>query len=339
MVTANKSPSKRAIQDTHKDGSRHYEVPNDDGTTTRLPSVTTILQAVSKPALINWMAKTERELVSAVSYQLHKDMHDAESKKPMSREAWLNTLSNRLGKEKAGHRAARKAADIGTQVHALAEWTLKLELNLDVGKAPELTTKAAENAFAAWVEWRDSVHLKPKVVEQTVWSREHGYAGTMDLLAEVNGVLSVVDWKTGKAVYPEARLQVVSYARAIDEMGHGAAPDAYVVRLPKVAADGFEAVRIPAEKHAPLFEVFLGVAHLWHFLEDSKPPRTSKHKPATTADDMAAGLLASLAKAKERGEVRELLEQHGSLVEQLQREAPERAREVEAFALAWEGGA
>jgi hypothetical protein len=34
--------------------------------------------------------------------------------------------------------------------------------------------------------------------------------GTMDLLAEVNGEVTLVDFKTGKAIYPEAFLQSVA---------------------------------------------------------------------------------------------------------------------------------
>jgi RecB family exonuclease len=40
---------------------------------------------------------------------------------------------------------------------------------------------------------------------------EQGYAGTADLIARVGPKTFVIDYKTGKAVYPEARLQVEAY--------------------------------------------------------------------------------------------------------------------------------
>lgn len=198
-----------------------------------LPSVTTILSVISKPALINWAAKVEREMVLAVSSDLYID---APTDTKMSRQAWLATMQTRLGKAKAATKELARAAEIGTQAHALIEWTLLKELVSAPGPEPKISAKAGY-AFAAWQKWRDSVKLKPILVEQVVWSKTYGYAGTMDLLAEVDGKLTVVDWKTGKAIYPEAFLQNAAYRHAIREMGHANPVQGMVVRLPKLEGD------------------------------------------------------------------------------------------------------
>src|ERR1700756_5125870 len=211
-------PTKR----DNRNGGRWYNI---DGI--ELPSVTTILSIVAKPALIAWSAKVEREMVTNASAQLYEDIAGTPR---MSKAAYLMSLATRLGKEKASQKALQKASEIGSQAHALIEWNLRATLMQDAGPSPRIVD-AAQWAFMAFEDWKKSVNLKPIWIEQTVWSKQHGYAGTMDLLAEVDGKLTVVDWKTGKAIYPEAYLQNAAYRHALREMGHGDPVQGIIVRL------------------------------------------------------------------------------------------------------------
>lgn len=257
--------------DTYK--GRFYEI---DGR--QYPSVTTILGVIGKPALVNWAAKVERELVSEVSADLYTD---AAGTPAMSRTAWLTTLQARLGKEKAHKKELAKAAEIGSQVHALVEWTLKGELCHKVGPSPMISDKA-QWAFMAWEDWRKRVDLKPIFVEQTVWSTEWGYAGTLDLLAEVEGKLTVLDWKTGKAVYAEDHLQNAAYRHAIREMGHGDPVQGIVVRLPKVETDPeFEAVTVTREE-GYLFGQFLRAMGLWEWQREMESEKENADAELST---------------------------------------------------------
>jgi hypothetical protein len=63
------------------------------------------------------------------------------------------------------------------------------------------------------------VNLEPLAIERTVYCLECGYAGTLDLYARVKGVLTVLDWKSGKAIYPEAFLQNLAYRHAATRGG------------------------------------------------------------------------------------------------------------------------
>ena len=65
----------------------------------------------------------------------------------------------------------------------------------------------------SWRDWARSAALEPLTIERTVYCEVCGYAGTLDLYARVRGVLTVLDWKSGKAIYPEAFLQNVACAR------------------------------------------------------------------------------------------------------------------------------
>jgi hypothetical protein len=119
----------------------------------------------------------------------------------------------------------------------------------------------AQWAFRAFETWATRVHLKPVRIERIVVSKVHGYAGTADLIARVDGVLSLIDFKTGKAIYPEAHLQSVAYGVALEEMGYAALPG-LIVRLPKLETDaGFEVRAVPPV--AELFPVFMAAKQLW----------------------------------------------------------------------------
>lgn len=249
-----RAPSMPTIQDRRQTrAGRFYEI---DGHS--YPSVTTILQIINKPALLNWMAKAERDMVLTVSAQLYEDV--AETPR-MTQEAWRATMESRLGIVKAGHKQAAKAAEIGSQVHALVEWNLHKEMGHKVGPEPKVADKALWG-FMAWEDWRKSVDLKPLFIEQVVYSERHGYAGTLDLIAEVSGKLAVIDWKTGKSIYEEAHLQNAAYRQAVREMGHGDPVQGLIVRLPKVDTDPeFEVVEALDEKES--FEAFLNFLRGW----------------------------------------------------------------------------
>jgi len=243
------------------------------------PSVTTILQVIGKPALVAWSAKVEREMVKEVSARLYSQCQSLPE--PISGPQWLLRLEDMLGKEKAHTKELAKAGEIGSQVHALIEFTLRMELCEKVGPSPALEPKA-QFAYASWQKWRQSVKFKPILVEFTVVSHKHGYAGTADLLAEVNGVLTLVDWKTGKAVYKEAHLQNAAYREAVREMGLGNAEQGLILRLPKTEADpDFEAV--PALPEAQCLKTFLTAKDLWTDMQEPK------EVPAAHASQAAPG--------------------------------------------------
>ncbi len=241
---------------TRHDGpsGRFYQIDGE-----MLPSVTHILQVIGKPALINWAANQERTLVSEAAADLYMDLAGVPT--PMPRTAYLTTLQGRVGKAKAHSKELAKAGEIGTQVHALVEWNLRRSMGQVTGPEPRVFDDA-QWAFMAWQDWASSVDLKPIFIEQTVYSRTYGYAGTMDLLAEVQGVPTLIDFKTGKAIYGEAHLQNVAYQVALAEMGHSQAKAGLIVRLPKVQTDpAFEVAAVAPI--ADLLPVFLATKALW----------------------------------------------------------------------------
>lgn len=271
-----KAPTRQVVDQGYGRVSRRYTIP---GTDEAYDSVTSILSVIGKPALINWAANTERTLVTDAAADLYEDL-PLEGKK-MGRPAFIATLQARLGKLKAHQKELAKAAEIGSQVHALVEWTLRKEKGEVVGDSPRLGDRA-QWAFMVWEEWRRGVVLKPLSIEQTIWSTTHRYAGTLDLLAELTldagPVTAVLDWKSGKAIYEEAILQNAAYVQALIEMGHAKAPVwGVIVRVPKVDTDPAPEMRIvtPAEQREA-FQAFLHAKALWDWQQSLKKMEEAK---------------------------------------------------------------
>jgi len=219
------------------------------------PSVTTILDIIAKPALGPWYAKEERRYFEAAMLEVLS--------KPGARdpEYVLTAVAEAVTGVKAADRAKQQAASIGTAMHAGIEWALRTQLGEDAGSEPRLPDAAAW-AVESWKDWAKSVSLEPLAIERTVYCEVCGYAGTLDLYARVSGVLTVLDWKSGKAIYPEAFLQNVAYRHAATRRGLPSA-QGLIVRLPKYQDDpAWEAMPVP---EALTIEDFRAALRLWRW--------------------------------------------------------------------------
>jgi len=273
-----------------KGSGRHYQIPT---TGALLPSVTTILDAIGKPALVPWAANQERTLVTEAAATLYAQLLGQPA---LEKPAYISALTNALGTTKAHTTALAKAAEIGTQVHKHIEWVLRKELRQVVATSPPPLSPKALVAYQKFAAWRETVSLVPQRIEQVVWSSTHGYAGTLDLLATItiHGVPcpAVLDWKSGKAIYPEALLQNTAYVAALAEMGHAPGPvHGVIVRLPKLESDPVPEIKIiPPGSQAALFEVFLKVKGLWEWLQEQERARQdARTRPAVSNSSQGNG--------------------------------------------------
>lgn len=121
-----------------------------------------------------------------------------------------------------GHNAdliARHAAKEGTQVHEAAE---DLVLGREVTWMDDYGR--AKYSEITWIQicrfaefWKKH---KPKLIssEEFVYSDTHRYAGTADLLVEMDGEVWLLDIKTSKHLHKSYNLQLSAYATAMEEM-------------------------------------------------------------------------------------------------------------------------
>ncbi len=242
-----------------KEPKRKYTVRNgltqEPHQAIEVPSVTTVLECLDKPALPWWGMKTglealrtlvEMELLTiGFNGQSHGFMRPGEAafllpyinEDREQKDALVDLVSEY--KLTTNHVKA-KAADRGTSVHNFLEAWCAIGAEPDVNAVPweEKGYVLGLKAFLA-----DAVGLEPEMMEVTVASIVHGYAGRFDLLAKTTQDMRVVtkiyprnppkyttvpagkrlliDLKTSKDIYPTHLLQLEAYEGGLVECGYG----------------------------------------------------------------------------------------------------------------------
>lgn len=158
-----------------------------------VPGVTTILGVLNKPGIPKWAANAVAEYV-ADHREAVEHLYDA-GRGPM-----IGALKDIPWQKRDD------AADRGTTFHDFAERLLRGE-EVDV---PEEQQPLVEHA----ISFLEDYDVQPVLIEAAVASREHRYAGTLDLIADSKLGRIALDWKSGKRIYPTTALQVAAYAFA-----------------------------------------------------------------------------------------------------------------------------
>ena len=176
---------------TRRNYGRGHGYKDPDGH--KIQGVTTwINQGTAKPALVGWAAKT------AAGYAV--DNWDQLTEMSVSER--LTTI------QKEWRGTNKQAMATGTEVHAIAERLVKGE-TVDV---PEHIAGHVD----AYTRFLDEWEPAPIVVEGVVGNLDvtPGYAGTLDLIADMRGERWLIDLKTGKSVWGEVGLQLAAYRYA-----------------------------------------------------------------------------------------------------------------------------
>lgn len=129
--------------------------------------------------------------------------------------------------------------------------------NPDTAALEELTLEeyTAIMSFANWFN-----EVKPTIIDRefVVWGE--GYAGTIDLLCEIDGQKWIIDFKTSKSIFDEHKLQVAAYKYA-----YGSPTDAIKIAILQVGYSqnkkGFKFTEI--ENPETHFEDFKSAQYIW----------------------------------------------------------------------------
>jgi len=133
------------------------------------------------------------------------------------------------------------------------------------------------NAVAALDLLRRERNLVPMGAECFVWSRDYGYAGTVDLAADTGeGRVDLYDWKTSGALYPEVWLQLAAYATAFTASYGIEVRRIYPVRLDRgqPTLTGPRRVHYEADEYmewpeiADAFEAYMGAQDLGKWIRE-----------------------------------------------------------------------
>jgi len=175
----------------------------------RIPSVTTLLGNLSKPALPWWAAKMGAEAVRERILDL--DLAAVEDWKPADQAAFADeafTLAQR-----AHINIMQDAGKKGSAVHAAIE---QFHTEFFTAEPPTDDPRALA-AWEAFLAWWATAALTCVSTERMIVDPDGRYSGRLDLLLEDSASLwYVCDIKTSKGVWPEMILQNAGYAAAIE---------------------------------------------------------------------------------------------------------------------------
>ncbi len=137
--------------------------------------------------------------------------------------AKLKAIARQASSAAADYRDA--AARRGDRVHFYAENIALRAMGKphQAAQAREALKENNEGAFAdRFDEWWEQFKVRPLAAEVTVWNSEVGYAGTLDLVAEIGGRVCLIDFKTkgtdrngrAKSLDPKVVMQLAAGVKA-----------------------------------------------------------------------------------------------------------------------------
>ncbi len=133
----------------------------------KYPTVTSILGCLEKPALVQWSANMTVEYFRMNLKEMTTD----------------EQIEYHLKKAKTAYRTlSKKAMDTGSLVHDAIHAHLS-------GARPEPILEGNEqatNSFLAFIQWADSVQLKPIHLEKVLIDPQHEVGGTTDFIGYAN---------------------------------------------------------------------------------------------------------------------------------------------------------
>jgi len=177
----------------------HTQYKLGDGTL--VPSVTTVLGVLAKNALIHW--------------------------------AW------QCGVNGEDYRKVRDSAgDIGTLVHYLIMCHLAGQ-EPDVSEYSAQAIDQAESCLIRFWDWEKQHNLEGILIETPLVSEAYEYGGTLDWYGLLDGIPTLLDFKTSKGIYTEFFYQLAGYSALLWEQGNEV-NQARILRIGKEGNDGFE---------------------------------------------------------------------------------------------------
>ncbi len=190
-----------------------------------LPGVTTVLGVLNKPALGPWHNKMGLQGIDTAKY--------------VDAMALIGT--------------------IGHQMICDHNRGVPFQTN---GHPAELIDKA-ENCFLSYLAWEKQHIVEPILCEAGLVSETYGYGGTVDMLANVDGVPTLIDYKTSRALYAEHMIQVAAYFELLIENGHRVQA-LRVLRIGRDETEGFAERVIGIEESDKCFDLFCHALKIYH---------------------------------------------------------------------------
>ena len=217
---------KKAMKEVYSNKVKaHISYRNSQGT--YVPGVTTVLNILDKPYLVAWANKLGLEGIDSTKYRDEK-------------------------------------GSIGTLAHYVIMCHLKGEAP-DLSEYSELEKKYAKIALKSFWLWKREHSIMPILVEEPLISDVHNYGGMIDLYCLLDGQYSLIDFKTGKSIYPEMFYQLAAYKELLIEIDYPV-QQARIIRIGREG--GFEDKRtIDLSREFEIFKHCLAIYNIKKLLE------------------------------------------------------------------------
>jgi hypothetical protein len=207
----------------------HYK--NNDGEI--IPSVTTALGELNKPALVRWANRLGLQGINSDKY---KD----------------------------------DLADIGTLAHYLIMCRLHEEIPEIDDYSPVQLAKA-EKCYQKFVDWEHHNPIRPILAETRLVSERYQFGGTPDLYALCDKDLLLGDFKTNsKGIFPEMIYQVAAYRELLREHGYRVSKVS-ILRIGRDDPEGMDEHICTEEELNCGFEIFVRCLDIYR-LKKGNPP-------------------------------------------------------------------
>jgi len=157
-----------------------------------------------------------------------------------------------------------KAANVGTIVHARIMAYYK-DYEIDKSNISPEIWEMTENSMKSFYEWAKPRNIKPIIIEEPLISEIYQYGGTLDIYGEMDGELTLLDFKSGSNLYEEHFIQLAGYLQLLREAGHNPIK-IVILNIPKTKDDSFSLKSISTNEYIMelRFKKFLKLVEIWH---------------------------------------------------------------------------
>lgn len=185
---------------------------DENGKTTVVPGVTTVLKAAAQPGIVQFAVDQTAAKAAASPETLLG--YSQERAWGYLRWYWKNEpkeIYDGLDIRNYHKGILNDAAEQGTKMH---EW-----IQADVDTTLVIPKIEADDVnhwqmVTAWDNWAAAHLIDPVMTEITAWNHTQGYAGTFDGLYYIDGKLWLLDIKTSRGLWPDHSRQLAALKEA-----------------------------------------------------------------------------------------------------------------------------
>jgi len=196
---------------------------------TLVPGATTVLSLLNKPALVKWANNLGLQGIDSTKY-------------------------------------VNESAEIGTLVHSMVECYC-LKKKCDTTNYTQAQIELAQVGFNKFKEWASQHEIEPIGNEIQLVSEKHKFGGTLDFLAKVDGIVTLIDFKTGSGIYKEHFCQTSAYFKMAVENGYKP-KRIMILNIGRNEDEPFQTQEIKGKTITTYFSIFLALLKVYKLKKD-----------------------------------------------------------------------